>query len=88
MAEGAPTKIKRAPFPTEPEDFNTDDRVSFDQVTQSHKLEDEAGEEWEWLPKPGKWVPVVCSPDLRPALRLALATNAASRLRLGREYLT
>jgi HIV Tat-specific factor 1 len=49
----------RAPFPTEPEEFNDDERVSFDQVTQTHKLEDENGEEWEWLSKQGKWVPVV-----------------------------
>ena len=53
----------RAPFPTEEDEFNDDERVSFDQVTQTHKLEDEDGEEWEWLAKPGKWVPVVRKPQ-------------------------
>ncbi|KAK3725226.1 hypothetical protein LTR37_000737 [Vermiconidia calcicola] len=48
----------RAPFPTDPEEFKNDDRVLFDQVSQTHRLEDERGEEWEWLDKPGKWVPV------------------------------
>lgn len=67
MAEDAPDKIKRAPFPTEIEAFKDDERVSYDQVTQSHKLEDEAGEEWEWLPKPAKWVPVVCFPSICPS---------------------
>ena len=50
---------ERTPFPIDKEDFNDDDRVSFDQVSQSYKLEDELGEEWEWLDRPGKWVPVV-----------------------------
>lgn len=59
MAEDVVGKIKRAPFPSDPVDFDNDDRVSYDQVTQSHKLEDEAGEEWEWLPKPAKWTRVV-----------------------------
>ena len=59
MAEDAADKVKRAPFPTDPDEFNDDDRVSYDQISQSHKLEDEIGEEWEWLPKPAKWVRVV-----------------------------
>lgn len=67
MADTTESKIKRAPFPFDPADFNSDDRVSYDTVTESHKLEDEAGEEWEWLPKPAKWVPVVCYPDLCPS---------------------
>ena len=49
----------RTPFPTDQDEFNDDERVSFDQITQTYKLEDEQGEEWEWLEKPGKWVPVV-----------------------------
>ena len=51
----------REAFPVDLTEFNNDDRISFDQVTQTHKLEDENGEEWEWLVKPGKWVPVVCN---------------------------
>lgn len=50
---------ERAAFPTDSAEFGADDRISYDQVTQSHKLEDENGEEWEWLDRPGKWVPVV-----------------------------
>lgn len=55
MAETA----DREPFPTDPDEFEVDDRISFDRVSQTHKLEDENGEEWEWLARPGKWVPVV-----------------------------
>ena len=54
---------ERLPFPTDQAEFRDDDRVSFDQVTQTYKLEDERSEEWEWLEKPGKWVPVVCIPQ-------------------------
>lgn len=67
MAEDAAGKIKRAPFPTDATEFANDDRVSYDQVSQSHKLEDEFGEEWEWLPQRAKWVPVVCFQDLDPS---------------------
>lgn len=49
----------REPFPTDPDEFENDDRISFDKVSQTHKLEDDNGEEWEWLARPGKWVPVV-----------------------------
>ena len=59
----------RAPFPTELDEFNDDDRVSYDQVSQRHKLEDERGEEWEWLPTHGKWIPVVRNPQI-PVLRV------------------
>ena len=56
----ATTERKRAPFPTDPDTLTDDPRVSFDTLTQSHKLEDELGEEWEWLAARAKWVPVVC----------------------------
>jgi hypothetical protein len=39
----------RAPFPTDELDFVNDERVSYDQVNKSHRLEDERGEEWEWI---------------------------------------
>lgn len=55
---------ERAPFPTEVDDFDADERVSFDRLTETYKLEDERGEEWEWLTKPGKWVPVVRDPQI------------------------
>ena len=50
---------ERARFPTELDEFNEDERISFDQVSQSYKLEDENGEEWEFLESRNKWVPVV-----------------------------
>ena len=52
-------EIELVRFPTEEEDFVNDERISLDRVTQSYKLEDEKGNEWEWLEKPRKWVPVV-----------------------------
>ena len=61
LKRGIEANMERAPFPTEIEEFNEDERISYDQVTQSHKLEDERGEEWEWLTRLGKWVPVVCN---------------------------
>ena len=53
---------ERAAFPTDSEQFNDDDRVYFDQVTQTYKLED-GGDEWEWLEKPRKWLSLVCNPQ-------------------------
>lgn len=52
---------ERERFPTDLLEFKNDERISFDQVSQSHKLEDENGEEWEFLEGPSKWVPVVCN---------------------------
>lgn len=50
---------EREPFPTDIDEFSTDHRIAFDRNTESYKLEDEQGEEWEWLAKHEKWVPVV-----------------------------
>lgn len=49
----------RAPFPSNPEDFDTDTRISFSKTTKNYTLEDENGEEWEWFPRTSKWVPMV-----------------------------
>lgn len=49
----------RAPFPTSPDDFGSDTRISFDKTANNYTLEDENGEEWEWHPRNSKWVPVV-----------------------------
>ena len=49
----------REPFPTDLTEFKDDERISYDTVSGSYKLEDEKSEEWEWMPKPEKWVPVV-----------------------------
>jgi hypothetical protein len=47
------------PFPTNPELFDLDERVSYDKVNASYVLEAENGTEWEWLAGADKWVPVV-----------------------------
>ncbi len=47
------------PFPTETEDFATDDRISFSKTADTHLLEAEDGTEWEWLARVSKWIPVV-----------------------------
>ena len=49
----------RAQFPTDPADFDTDTRISYSKTSETHVLEDENGEEWEWLARVRKWVPVV-----------------------------
>lgn len=49
----------RAPFPTDPEEFDNDDRISYSKTAETHVLEDENGDEWEWLARTNKWVPVV-----------------------------
>ncbi|KXT03997.1 hypothetical protein AC578_9301 [Pseudocercospora eumusae] len=46
---------QRAPFPSDPEDFDTDKRIAYSKETKSYLLEDENGEEWEWLKGPAKW---------------------------------
>ena len=50
---------ERARFPKDKADFGDDERISFDQVTQSYKLEDDNGNEWEYIDSRSKWVPVV-----------------------------
>lgn len=80
MAEDAAGKIKCAPFPFEPGEFGGDDRINYDQVTQSYKLEAETGQEWEWLERQEKWVQVVCFPVLSFQPRQLLAVPPATRL--------
>lgn len=46
---------QREPFPTDPDTFDGDDRISFSKQDGRFLLEDEEGEEWEWLTGPGKW---------------------------------
>jgi HIV Tat-specific factor 1 len=52
--------VPRAPFPTDPEEFEGDARIFYDSVGRTHLLEDERGEEWEFNSRVSKWVPVVC----------------------------
>ncbi|KAF2771711.1 hypothetical protein EJ03DRAFT_388137 [Teratosphaeria nubilosa] len=49
---------QRAPFPSNPEEFDNDERISYSKVAQTYVLEDETGGEWEWSSKVNKWVPV------------------------------
>ena len=49
----------RAPFPSNPDDFDSDTRISYSKTTKNYTLEDENGEEWEWFPRTSKWVPMV-----------------------------
>lgn len=51
--------VQRAPFPRDPEEFGADSRISFSKETDNYVLEDETGEEWEWLSNLSKWVPAV-----------------------------
>jgi HIV Tat-specific factor 1 len=51
----------RAPFPSNPDDFASDTRISFSKTANNYILEDENGEEWEWFPRNSKWVPMVCN---------------------------
>ena len=46
-------------FPKQEEEFENDDRISFDKVSQTYKLEDAQDQEWEWLAVPKKWIQVV-----------------------------
>lgn len=46
---------QRAPFPNDPDTFDGDDRISYSTQDGRFLLEDEEGEEWEWLTGPGKW---------------------------------
>ncbi len=57
----AEDKVKRAPLPTDPDEFGGDDRISYDRVTGNYMLEDERGETWEFSHRISKWVPVVCA---------------------------
>ena len=49
----------RAPFTTNPEEFDADNRISFSRVSQKFLLETEDGEEFEWEDVLKRWVPVV-----------------------------
>ena len=46
-------------FPQKKEEFGADERVSYYEEDGKWILEDEKGEEWEWVEETGKWVPAV-----------------------------
>ncbi|KAK5132902.1 hypothetical protein LTR08_008348 [Meristemomyces frigidus] len=54
----ASTAMRRAPFPNNPDGFDADDRISYSKASHTYVLEDENGDEWEWLSKSNKWAPV------------------------------
>lgn len=59
MAAMMPLAPTREAFPTNPEDFDADDRISYSKTSETYVLEAEDGSEWEFAPKAGKWVAVV-----------------------------
>jgi HIV Tat-specific factor 1 len=58
MPAAAP-KAQRKPFPRAPDEFQHDDRVSFDKRENKWILEDHDGSEWEYSDALGKWMPSV-----------------------------
>lgn len=55
--------IERAPFPDNSDEFDADVRISFSKSSNSYILEDEKRDEWEWMAKIKRWVPVVRKPQ-------------------------
>ena len=55
----AAASASRVTFPQSIEEFNRDDRVSFDKSSDKYILEDNDGSEWEWNDSIEKWVPLV-----------------------------
>lgn len=71
-------EAQRAPFPSEVDEFAADDRISYSKQLKTYVLEDEQGQEWEWLAAHSKWTQTVCSsrhPVHRQALACALRLN-------------
>jgi HIV Tat-specific factor 1 len=50
---------RRAPFPTTPDEFQNDTRVSYSTVESKWQLEEEDST-WEYDEKLGKWIQSVC----------------------------
>jgi len=59
-AERSPS---RTPFPSDPEEFLSDERIQHFPKLNTFILQDEAGNDWQWLPKVNKWGPVVRCPQ-------------------------
>ena len=57
MAQGAAPE--RAPFPSNPEEFDADDRISFSKVDKKFILEAEDGQEYEYDNLQKRWIEVV-----------------------------
>jgi HIV Tat-specific factor 1 len=52
-----------APFPREVEEFDQDDRVSYDTQEQKWLLVDDSNEEWEFSEATKSWFQPVSLPD-------------------------
>lgn len=55
---------QRTPFPTDPAEFDDDSRIAYSHPNKTYLLEDENGEEWEWLPSVSKWSKTVRFTDI------------------------
>ncbi|KAI4248130.1 MAG: hypothetical protein L6R40_001219 [Gallowayella cf. fulva] len=55
-----PSEISRPSFPTNPEDFDADDRISFSKLDNKFILEADDGQEFEFDDALKRWVPAVC----------------------------
>lgn len=53
------SEIPRPSFPTNPEDFDADDRISFSKLDSKFILETEDGQEFEFDDALKRWVPAV-----------------------------
>lgn len=58
----ANSEPSRSSFPTNPEDFDADNRVSFSKLDNKFILETEDGQEFEFDDALKRWVPAVCPP--------------------------
>ena len=56
MAQPTP---ERAPFPSNPEEFDADERISFSKLDNKFILEAEDGQEFEYDNELKRWVEVV-----------------------------
>lgn len=80
-----PSEIARPSFPTNPADFDADDRISFSKLDNKFILETEDGQEFEFDDALKRWVPSVCPQIPRHhRMRVSLAAIACGRLNLMR----
>jgi HIV Tat-specific factor 1 len=59
MEQNQPTDGAAAPFPTNPEEFDSDDRISFSKLDQKFLLVQDDGTEFEFDDALKRWVPIL-----------------------------
>jgi HIV Tat-specific factor 1 len=69
-----------APFPHDPAEFDSDERISYSRADEKYLLVDDDGEEWEFNPATGKWHQPVSQPTRVIALRRQGGVTEPSRL--------